>query len=184
MEQGKRADNLKYIGIITSISRNNNQVILSDFPKEIKSLPSNIEIEIGFSPNFTTKFLAEAFIFTNKCIKIQLKDILSESKLRPLIRQAVYIEDSFIKKSNPKIILPEEFLNLEVINISTNEAIGVITDVNETNANQILIVENDEFSLPIPNIKEVVKNIDFKNKKIYIEVIEGLLDLKEKKRKK
>lgn len=176
--------NLKYIGIITSISKKNNQVILSDFPKEIKNLPDNIEIEIGYSPNFSKKYNALSFLFTGKSIKLTLSEQQSESKLQSFIRQAVYIDDNILKSVNPDIILPEDMLDLEVINIANDEVIGVISDVNETAANQVLIVENEDYILPIPNIKEVVKRMDLQAKKIYIEIIEGLFDLKEEKKKK
>ena len=56
---------LKYFGIITSISKKNNQLILSDFPKNIKQLPDNIIIDIGYSPNFTKKYIAQSFIFSS-----------------------------------------------------------------------------------------------------------------------
>jgi len=174
---------LKYFGIITSISKKNNQVILSDFPKNIKQLPNKIEIEIGYSPNFTKKYTAQSFLFSNKSIKVKLSQIFSENELKSFIRQAIYIDENIIKANNPDIILPEDLLDLEVINISNNEAIGVISDVQDTNANQILIVENNDFILPIPYINEVVKKINLKEGKIYIELIEGLLDLKEEKKK-
>ena len=182
--QSNTEKKLKYIGIVTSISKKNNQIILSDFPKEIKQLPNNIDIAIGYSPNFTTQYKADSFIFEKKCIKVKLAETQQESKLQSFIRQAVYIDENIIKAENPDIILPEDLLNLEVINIENNEVIGSIADINETNANQILIVENDDYILPIPNIKDIIKIIKLDERKIYIKLIEGLLDLKVEKKKK
>jgi ribosomal 30S subunit maturation factor RimM len=175
---------LKYLGIITSISKKNNQLILSDFPKNIKQLPDNIIIDIGYSPNFTKKYIAQSFIFSNKSIKVKLNQLQSENELKSFIRQAVYVDESTIKANNSDIVLPEDLLDLVVINISNNETIGVISDVQQTDANQVLIIENNDYILPIPNTKNVVKQINLKEKKIYIELIEGLLDLKEEKKKK
>jgi ribosomal 30S subunit maturation factor RimM len=175
---------LKYLGVVTSISKKNNQVIISDFPKEIKQLPNNIDIAIGYSPNFIIQFKADSFIFEKKCIKIKLAEPQQESKLQSFIRQAVYIDENIIKVGNPDIILPEDLLDLEVINIENNQVIGTIADINETDANQILIIENDDYFLPIPNVKEIVKIIKLDERKIYIQLIDGLLDLKEEKKRK
>jgi len=62
--------------------------------------------------------------------------------LKSFIRQAVYVDESTIKANNPDIVLPEDLLDLVVINISNNETIGVISDVQQTDANQVLIIEN------------------------------------------
>src|SRR5690625_1732438 len=58
-----------------------------------------------------------------------------------------------------------------------HEEIGVVKDILPTGANDVWIVDqqNGKEQL-IPYIKDVVKKINVPQKKVYIEVIEGLLD--------
>lgn len=78
--------------------------------------------------------------------------------------------------------LPEgEYYYHEIIGCqmyTTNEEyIGVVVDIFPTGANDVWVIEreNGKEAL-IPYIQEVVKEIDLSTKKIYIELMEGLLD--------
>ena len=78
--------------------------------------------------------------------------------------------------------LPEgEYYYHEIIGCqmyTTNEDyIGVVVDIFPTGANDVWVIEreNGKEAL-IPYIQEVVKEIDLSTKKIYIELMEGLLD--------
>jgi 16S rRNA processing protein RimM len=55
------------------------------------------------------------------------------------------------------------------------EDLGELTDVLQTGANDVYeIKSSDNKEIYIPAIKDVVKKVDVKNKKMYIEMMEGL----------
>ena len=57
------------------------------------------------------------------------------------------------------------------------ESLGKIDDVFSTGSNDVYVVKNDlGKQVLIPAIGQVVKNIDIDNKKIIVELMEGLLD--------
>ena len=70
-----------------------------------------------------------------------------------------------------------DIIACQVIDNANKEVIGKITDIEAPGANDIWLVKEkngNEFWLPY--IKDVVKEIDIENQKIYVELMEGLRD--------
>ena len=64
-----------------------------------------------------------------------------------------------------------------MIDNETGERIGKITDIQSPGANDVWEVTEDsgkEFLIPF--IEDVVKKVDVPNKKVYVELMEGLRD--------
>ena len=55
------------------------------------------------------------------------------------------------------------------------EALGVLIRVMETGANNVFVVEGTSGELLLPDIKEVVQEIDFENGRITVKLMPGLL---------
>nr|WP_297764129.1 ribosome maturation factor RimM [uncultured Butyrivibrio sp.] len=76
---------------------------------------------------------------------------------------------------------PGEYYCADLMGLSIvdeeDKLLGTVTDIIQTGANDVyeMTKENSEDKIYIPAIKDCVKNIDLKNKKITIHVIEGLL---------
>ena len=64
-----------------------------------------------------------------------------------------------------------------VVETTTGEQIGTVTDVLETGANDVLVVARPEGSeVLLPMIRDVVKSMDLAEKRLVIEPLEGLLE--------
>lgn len=77
--------------------------------------------------------------------------------------------------------LPEDsyyLFDLEGIKVysSENEYIGIVNTVYQTGANDVYEIINDNKTFLIPAVKEVIKEVNIKDKKMVINVIEGLLE--------
>lgn len=64
------------------------------------------------------------------------------------------------------------------LKVSTDEGkdIGTLTDVLSTGSNDVYVVRNGEKEYLIPAIKDVIKEIDIKGKRMVIHPMKGLLD--------
>ncbi|SFU46199.1 ribosome maturation factor RimM [Butyrivibrio sp. INlla21] len=78
-------------------------------------------------------------------------------------------------KLNPGEYYIADMLGLDIVDEDDNK-LGVLTDVIQTGANDVYEMEaGDGNKIYIPAIKDCVKEIDIKNKKIIIHVMDGLL---------
>lgn len=69
-----------------------------------------------------------------------------------------------------------DLIGLDVIDYSNSNLLGKIVDVFSTGSNDVYVVRSDDGKeILLPAIKQVIDNIDLKNKKIFINLIEGLL---------
>ncbi|MGL5000678.1 MAG: ribosome maturation factor RimM [Cetobacterium sp.] len=77
----------------------------------------------------------------------------------------------------------DEFLGNDIIGMNViteaGESIGEITDIYETAAHDIYVVEDDEFETMIPDVEVFVKKIDFTKREMLVSLIDGM---REKKR--
>jgi 16S rRNA processing protein RimM len=53
--------------------------------------------------------------------------------------------------------------------------LGTITDVLQTGSNDVYVIKTNGNDLLVPALKEVVKAIDLKNKKVVVQLPEGLI---------
>ena len=86
----------------------------------------------------------------------------------------IKIRRDLLPEKNEKEFYLKDLLGVEVF--EKNEKIGEIIDVMETAAHNILIIEDtvNKKEIMVPLVDEFVKNIDFANNKIEVELIEGM----------
>lgn len=128
------------------------------------------------------------------------KNIFTVKKISPLVgdkfilefeeienkTQGNLLQNSIIKVNRMVLGLEEDeyllqdLLGMEVITLE-DKNIGKVTEVFDTAAHEILVVESDETEALIPNIDTFIKEIDFENKKIIVELWEGMLEEKQTK---
>ena len=87
----------------------------------------------------------------------------------------------FVDRKNAVKLEKDEYFIADLIDLSVvdedGNELGVLVDVMKTGANDVYIVENEEGKeLLFPAIKECVLDVDFKQKKITVHVMDGLLD--------
>ena len=66
-------------------------------------------------------------------------------------------------------------LRLSVGRATSGDCLGEITEVLETGANNVFVVSGLQGEILIPDISDVVLDVDFEAKRMLIHVIEGLL---------
>lgn len=68
-----------------------------------------------------------------------------------------------------------DIIGLEVKTVE-GESLGIIKDLFQTGANDVYVVAYKGKELLIPAIKEVVKEIDIKNKTVTVKLLEGMIE--------
>ena len=118
----------------------------------------------------TSRFHKGAFL-------IKFKDIHTIEEAEKIKNLQLKIDEQNLSELEEGEFYFYEIIGCEVFDDENSNKIGNIIDILQTGANDVWVIKdiNGKEQL-IPYINDVVKNIDIKNKKVYIEVIEGLLN--------
>lgn len=105
---------------------------------------------------------------------MQVKGIASRDEALKYKTLDIYIDKSQLKDLDDDTFYISDLIGLEVIDNVSSDVLGTLTNVFQNPANDIYEVKNGNEVFYIPAIRQVVKKIDIKNKKIYVELMEGL----------
>ena len=125
-------------------------------------------------------FVLEKYRFkSNVTALVKLKGIETDTQAKLFTNMDVFFPKQYIKKNklSEDITSWDYFIGYTLIDDKSGE-VGVIADVDETTINTLFVVERTgERELLIPASEELIMEIDSENKKIWLTVPEGLMDL-------
>lgn len=107
---------------------------------------------------------------------IEFEEITNKTDAGKLIKAFVKVRRDLLGIEEDEYLL-NDLLEMSVID-QNGVLIGKVENIFDTAAHEILEVESDKYEAMIPNIDEFVKKIDFEKKEIYVELIEGMLEIK------
>jgi 16S rRNA processing protein RimM len=120
-------------------------------------------------------FVERAREFKGKVL-LQLKQVDSPEQAKKLVGGFIEVERDQLVRLPEGSYFVFDIVGLEVVT-TEGERIGTVKEVISLPANDLYLVEGDEKLYLVPAIKQVVKEIDLKEKKMIIQPMEGLFDL-------
>ena len=117
--------------------------------------------------------VANKWIFTFEEIKNKQDTIEIRNAAIKVRRDIVGIEEDEY--------LVSDMLGFKVYDVKDDEYLGEITEIMDTAAHDIYVIESEDFETMIPDVDVFIKNIDFENKKMLVDTIEGMKEPKVKK---
>ena len=119
------------------------------------------------------KILNVKFVKNNPILLLEGVD--SVEKAEALRNTPVYVDEEMLPELSDNEFYIKDILNLEVVTVD-GELLGKITNVFKTGSNDVYeILKEDGKKFLIPAISQVVKEINIKEKKVTVELLEGLL---------
>lgn len=147
-------------------------VPLTDDPQRFLKLEKVTVSKDNISKQF---FVERAREFKGKVL-LKLKEVDGPEEAKELTGGFIEIErDQLVRLPQGNYFI-FDIMGLEVVT-TTGERIGTIKEVISLPANDLYLVEGEEKLYLVPAIKQVVKGIDLKEKKMIIQPMEGLFDL-------
>lgn len=113
--------------------------------------------------------------YNKNFVLIKLHDIDTMDK-------AAEFKNCYLKvdRKNARPLSENEFFIVDLLECEVYEGdvlLGKITDVLQTGSNDVYVVKGDKYGeILIPALEKVVLNVDIKNKKIQVTLLEGLID--------
>jgi 16S rRNA processing protein RimM len=143
--------------------------IISDLPERFSWLD---EVYLG-QPN-PKPFIVERVRFHKNSVLLKLKGCDNRDAASLLRSQLVQIPESL------GIPLEEgEYYLYQLIGLSVHEedgnCLGLVAEVLETKANNVFVVQGSAGEILLPDIEEVIRDIDFEEGKISVRLLPGLI---------
>lgn len=159
--------NYLYIGKLVNTHGIKGEVrILSNFRHKDKVFIKGFKFYVGKDKK---EYVVETYRKHKNFDMVVFKDNYDINLIEHLKGSFVYINKDELKLDKNK------FLSVDLIGfdvIINDKTIGVINDVLDTPANEVLVLDNN---IMIPYVDAFIKEIDIKNKKVSVYEVKGLL---------
>ena len=160
------------IAEITTTSGFSGEVRLKPFSRYSIDYIMKKSLQIGTSYDNMNKLKLEKTIGNGKKMRFKFEGIDSHSKAKDMVGKTIY---AFANKDDEINLIASNLIGFRVVtNTGTN--VGVLKDVMWLPANDVYVVFNGKKELLIPIIPEIILSLDYKNKKILISNVDGLID--------
>ena len=120
------------------------------------------------------KYKVESVKFLSSTVSVKLKGIDSEEAANKLRGFYIKVDRKSAVKLPKDTYFICDLIDLEVYD-EKGLLIGTVKDVLQTGSNDVYVIESSGKDILIPALKDIVKKIDLENKKILVEMPEGLI---------
>ena len=120
------------------------------------------------------KYKVESVKFLSSTVAVKLKGIDSEEAANKLRGFYIKVDRKSAVKLPKDTYFICDLIDLEVYD-EKGLLIGTIKDVLQTGSNDVYVIQSSGKDILIPALKDIVKKIDLENKKILVEMPEGLI---------
>lgn len=124
--------------------------------------------------NRLVKYEIEGIKFLSNTVVVKLKGVDTEEAANKLRNFYMKIDRKSAVKLPKDSYFICDLIDLEVFD-EEGLFLGIIKDVLQTGSNDVYVIQTNGKDLLIPALKEVVKKIDLENRKILVQLPEGLI---------
>lgn len=162
------------IGQIVNTSGLKGILKIKPFTDDIKKF-SNLKTIYIKTKNGLTEFKIEQVRYVKNMVMLKLAgiDTVEEAeKYRNLYIKVLRDQEEELEEGSYYVV---DILGCKV-NTDANQELGKIVDVFQTGSNDVYVVKDEQGKqVLLPAIKQVIKNVDIKNKIITVHLLEGLV---------
>jgi len=145
----------------------------TDSPKSYLNLDTVlIDESIGLVPYFIT----QTKLHKSRLLRVKFEGVNSESKAGALINKNLFLPlDKLPKLKGTKFYYHEikEFIAIDQF----EKKIGIIQSVNDSGPQAMFVINNNGTEILIPVHDNFIRKLDRTDKKIYLNIPDGLLDI-------
>lgn len=167
-------DDLLQVGIISSMHGIKGEVKVfptTDDPNRFKKLKS-VLLDTGRE---TIDLQVEQVKFFKQFVILKFKEFDNINEVEKYKGKGLFVTRENAVKLKPNEYFIADMIGMEVFTDESRK-FGILTDVLETGANDVYVVETEEHKeVLLPAIKECILNVDIAERKMEIHLMEGLV---------
>lgn len=165
-----------YLGKIVAKFSFKGEVLIKLDTDEPESYTEMESVLIGYNENLVPFFIERSSLQKSTLLRVKFEDIDTEEDAEDLIGAHAYLPLSMLPELEEDQFYFHEIIGFKVID-ATYGNIGNIVSVNDSTAQSLFEIKKGDKDILIPMNDEFIEKIDKKNKTIYLNTPEGLVDL-------
>ena len=165
-----------YLGTVIRKFSFKGEVIIkldTDEPEVYKNLDA---VFLELHNNLVPFFIERSSFQKNDQLRVKFEDISDDAAADTILKAAVYLPLSALPKLTGNKFYYHEVIGFSVVD-RLKGTIGLIRAINENATQPLFEITKDGKELLIPIIDEFIEKVDRKNKTIYVDTPEGLIDM-------
>lgn len=140
-------------------------------------LYENMEsVFVELNKNLVPFFIIESSLHKNDFLRVKFEDVETEADADAIMGSELYLPLSFLPK-----LTGDKFYYHEVIGFELEDQrlgiVGKIVSINDSTAQPLFEVLNGEVEMLVPMIDQFLVKIDRENKKVVMDLPEGLIEM-------
>ncbi|MFD1094818.1 ribosome maturation factor RimM [Salegentibacter chungangensis] len=165
-----------YLGKIVSKFSFKGEVLIKLDTDEPEMYTEMESVLVEYNENLVPFFIERSSLQKSTLLRVKFEDIDTEYDAEDMVGAEVYLPLSMLPE------LPEDkFYFHEIIGFDVEDAthgnIGKVVSVNDSTAQALFEIKKEDKEILIPMNDEFIQKVDKKNKTIYLNTPEGLVDL-------
>lgn len=171
-----RKEECFYLGKIAKKFSFKGEVLIyldTDEPELYENMES-VFVELG--KNLVPFFIENSSLHKNDFLRVRFEDVKTEDEADEILGSAVYLPLSMLPKLTGNKFYFHEVVGFEVEDKRLG-IVGVIQSINDSSAQPLFEVLQGDIEILIPMIDHFLVEIDRKNKKVKMDLPEGLIEM-------
>jgi len=171
-----RKEDCFYLGKIAKKFSFKGEVLIyldTDEPELYENMES---VFVEFNKNLVPFFIESSSLHKNDFLRVQFEDVATEAEADTLIGCGIYLPLSMLPK-----LEGNQFYFHEVIGFDIEDkrlgVFGKIVSINDSTAQPLFEVVNGSVEILVPMIDQFLVKIDRENKKVIMDLPEGLVEM-------
>jgi 16S rRNA processing protein RimM len=171
-----RKEDCFYLGKIAKKFSFKGEVLIyldTDEPELYENMES---VFVEFNKNLVPYFIENSSLHKNDFLRVQFEDVDSEQEADTLLGCDIYLPLNMLPKLEGNKFYFHEVIGFEIEDKRLG-IFGKIVSINDTTAQPLFEVVNGNVELLIPMIDQFLVKIDRENKKVIMDLPEGLVEM-------
>ena len=171
-----RKEDCFYLGKIAKKFSFKGEVLLyldTDEPELYENMES---VFVEFNKNLVPFFIEQSNLHKNDFLRVKFEDVDSEADADELIGCPIYLPLKMLPKLDGNKFYFHEVISF-TIEDKKHGIIGTIESINDTTAQPLFEVRHGQKEMLIPMIDHFIVEVDRKNKKIRMDLPDGLIEM-------
>ncbi len=169
-------ENCFYLGKIVKKYSYKGELLIKLDTDDPESYTNMESVFVEKNKNLIPYFIKEVSLHKSTLLRIKFEDVSNEEEANQLIGSELYLPLDLLPELSGNKFYYHEVIGFEIHDRSFGK-VGIISGVNDQTAQALFEIDKEGLQILIPINNDIIQKVDRKDKIIFIEAPEGLINL-------